>query len=97
MLHVRICAGGRSQGRSLPRQSFLDEQALDAIDASPLPTLRTRHKHAAGEELVDLGESDIRAAGKRLFRCGGWHRLPDSWQITPRILGLSRLIRWTIN
>jgi len=23
MLHVRICAGGRSQGRSLPRQSFL--------------------------------------------------------------------------
>ena len=23
---------------------------------------------------------DIRAAGKRLFRCGGWNRLPDSWQ-----------------
>jgi hypothetical protein len=22
MLHVRICAGGRSQGRSLPRQRF---------------------------------------------------------------------------
>jgi hypothetical protein len=34
--------------------------------AAPLPTLRTRHKHAAEEELVDLGESDIRAAGKRL-------------------------------
>jgi REP element-mobilizing transposase RayT len=45
---------------------------------SPLPTLRTRHKHAAEEELVDLGESDIRAAGERLFRCGGWNILPDS-------------------
>ena|SRR6266498_303532 len=64
---------------------------------SPLPTLRTRHNHAAEEELVDFGESDIRAAGKRLFRCGGWNRLPDSWQITSRILGLSGLIRWTIN
>jgi REP element-mobilizing transposase RayT len=56
---------------------------------SPLPTLRTRHKHAA--------ESDIRAAGKRLFRCGGWNILPDSWQTTSRTLGLSGLIRWTIN
>jgi hypothetical protein len=33
--------------------------------AAPLPTLRTRHKHAAEEELVYLGESDIRAAGNR--------------------------------
>jgi hypothetical protein len=32
MLHVRICAGGRSQGRSLPRQSFLDRVGLDTID-----------------------------------------------------------------
>jgi hypothetical protein len=64
---------------------------------SPLPTLRTRHKHAAEEELVDLGESDIRAAGRRLCRCGGWNILPDSWQTTSRTLELSRLNRWTIN
>ena len=38
-----------------------------------------------------------KVAGNRLRRCGGWNRLHDSRQTTPRTLGLSGLIRWTIN
>jgi hypothetical protein len=59
------------------------------------PQLLPRDRRAVAQR-AQLGPRDLwmdASAEKRLFRCGGWNTLPDSWQKMSRIPVLSKLNR----